>query len=728
MGSFPHALRRQRPAGRPTTLTASVLALVFLLGGSLAPAAIFAGPQRAPSPAMFAPAVGPLPVLLDGGQVSVTSLLTTSLITDSVQPLPSTLGTRSYSVTVAVTIPLPLVTVALRTTPTSVWAWPSQLPEGPVALPPLADWTWTVIHGTSADSGNWTPVAAGQVLQRTIPVMNTTFVVMGKGSLTIPVTVDPSQLKPYAPPSVGFVLNAAANYGAPMFPANNPTYNQLATQLHPTAVRIDLSDLNASGRWNPQTKLPMFNFTQFDTAFAWAATVHAPVLLTVSAGTWGDGNLLPSGMPLNPGLLVTKGSTSGYFPTGAAYQSYIRVIVSHIMAANETVTYWGIGNELPLTNSTIVAAYIGLFNVAAKLIHKLTPAALIGTDVMMNKTYLPTFAKFATDVGFLSFHFYPSLGVCNVNGSYCPPRGPGNGTIDPRLWMPFASLNGQSFYNPDQAQSAWKNYTGHSLPVLDTESNLNGFGGGPLSASLGTDPRQQGLFGAAWTLSTLIDGARDNLTELTYFTFNGGTQVPNTVTGPYGGWGYGMTAQGPNGRDVEYAPYWALHIWSQSIPRAATAVQVVASVPGILNLYAVKYENRVTLVAVNQVDVPVNLQVQVNGTGWTGAWAHTLDGFSYVEKYNVSTQSVHLYKSGVRTTKLGHVGGPWNISIQGYGVTALRLLGAGVKAPFTLASPDDDDTPGTTPASGTPAFSPGPHLLAPVSPPVAGTASARWVD
>jgi hypothetical protein len=710
------------------TLFASGLALGILLFGALAPVAFASSGPTAAAPQGATTASGPLPVLLDGGQLSLGALKV-SLVRDTVQPLASTLGTRSYQITVQVSVALPLLSLNLRTSPTSIWSWPSQMPEGPVALPPLADWTWTVQRGAVSDTSNWNPVSGGQALQRLIPVANATFTVTGKGALTVPVTVDPNQLKPYAPPSVGFVVNSAANYGAPMFPANNPTYNQLAAQLRPAAVRIDLSDLNASGWWDSATRLPVFNFTQFDKAFAWASVVHAPVLLTVSVGTWGDGNLLPTGMPVDKTLLVTKGSTSGYFPTGAAYQSYIRVIVTHILAANETVAYWGIGNELPLTNATVVSAYIGLFNVASKLIHTLTPTALVGTDVMMNKTYLPTFAKFSNYVGFLSFHFYPSIGVCNANGAYCPPKGPGNGTIDPRLWMPFAGLNGQSFYAPNQAQSAWKNDTGHSVPVLDTESNLNGFGGGPLSAGLGTDPRQQNLFGAAWTLSTLIDGARDNLTEMTYFTLNGGTQVPNTVTGPYGGWGYGMTAQGANGRDVEYAPYWALHIWSNAVPHSGTAVQVVASVPGILNLYAVKFDNRVTLVAVNQVDVPVTLQVQVNGSGWTGAWAHTLDGFSYVEKFNTSTQSEHLLKSSVRTTKLGHLGGPWNISIQGYGVTALRLLGAGAKGPFALPpSDDDDDTPGTTPASGSPAFASAPHVFASVSLLPGPAASARWVD
>jgi hypothetical protein len=723
---FPHALRRRGHYAPSLAALVGVVALAAILLGPLAP-------QAQPLPVASTPSAvqtsgSPLPLLLDGGQLSITSLPQVSLVTDSVQALSSTLGTRSYSVAVHVSLPLPLINLDVRTTPISVWAWPSQMPEGPVALPPLSLWTWTVTSNSRSDTTNWTLAAAGQDLQRTIPVANETFVVTGTASLTVPVTVTPNSYEPYSPPTVGFVLNAAANYGAPMFPANNPEYSQLAAQLRPTVVRIDLTDLNASGSWDTATRLPKFNFTQFDLAFKWAASIHAPVLLTLSAGTWGDGNLLPTGMPLDLSLPVTKGSTSGYFPTGAAYQSYVRAIVHHVLAANETVAYWGIGNELPLTNASVVSAFIGVFNVAAKTIHKLDPSGLIGTDVMMNKTYLPTFAQFSDDVGYLSFHFYPSLGVCEENGTYCPPKGPGNGTVDSRLWMPFAGINDQGFYAPEQAQAAWYNVTKKHVPVLDTESNLNGFGGGPLSVNLGTDPRQQNLFGAAWTISTLIDGARDNLSELTYFTFNGGTQVPNTVTGPFGGWGYGMTAQGSHGTDVRYAPYWALHMWSQSIPRDGRAVQVVASIPGILNVYAVRDNNQVTLVAVNQVDVPVTVQLDVNGTGWTGVWAHTLDGSSYVEKFNTTTQTEHLVKSTVRTTKLGKLAGPWNVAIQGYGITTVRLLRTPAHAPAegSVAGAEATFAAPSPLGAGTAVHTTSPVLLA-SAPEGTPVASARWV-
>ena len=287
MRLFPHALRRRGHYAPSLAALVGVVALAAILLGPLAP-------QAQPLPVASTPSAvqtsgSPLPLLLDGGQLSITSLPQVSLVTDSVQALSSTLGTRSYSVAVHVSLPLPLINLDVRTTPISVWAWPSQMPEGPVALPPLSLWTWTVTSNSRSDTTNWTLAAAGQDLQRTIPVANETFVVTGTASLTVPVTVTPNWYEPYSPPTVGFVLNAAANYGAPMFPANNPEYSQLAAQLRPTVVRIDLTDLNASGSWDTATRLPKFNFTQFDLAFKWAASIHAPVLLTLSAGTWGTG-------------------------------------------------------------------------------------------------------------------------------------------------------------------------------------------------------------------------------------------------------------------------------------------------------------------------------------------------------------------------------------------------------------------------------------------------------
>jgi hypothetical protein len=657
-----------------------VLAVGFVVGLMVVPTTLAnSSSSAAPSAAATndSTATTPIPVLADNGQLTLISALKQVLVKDTVTPLPSqsTLAKRVYTVHVGVTLPLPLLSVELRTCPTSIWAWPAQMPEGPVALPPLSDWTWTVTQGGTPDTSNWAPVLAGQDLQRLMPVQNATYTITGHGSLTVPVTVYPNGVLPYAPPTVGFVLNSAANYGAPMFPANNPGYTQLAQELHPSVVRIDMSDLNTGAWWDASTKSPVFNFSTMDSAINWTTSVHATTLLTLSAGSWGDGNILPGGMPLDKSEPVAKPPTAGYFPVLAAYATYIRTIVTQVKAVGGNVEYWGIGNELPLTNATVVGEFIDLFNVAAPIIHATFPKAKVGTDVMMNKTYMPTFAKFAKGVGFLSFHFYPSIGICVKNGTYCPPAGPGLGSLDSRLWMPFAGINGQSFYNPDQAQSAWKNYTGATLPVLDTESNLNGFGGGPGSVSIGSDPRQQNLFGAAWTMSTLIDGAYDGLSELTYFTFNGFDGTPNTITGPYGGWGYGMTAQGPGGTNLEYAPYWALHIWSNAIPRAGAAVSVVASIPGIVNVYAVRWNQQISLVAVNQVDVPVTLDIQVNGSStWVGKWAHTLDSQSYVESFNAATQTEHLGKSGVTVTSLGGSAGPWPVTIKGYGVSAVRVV------------------------------------------------------
>lgn len=730
-------VRRHAPASRPLVwllcATGLVVGILTVPTAVLESGAFVASAAPLPSSGS-APAALALPILVDNSHLTVVSGLLNVLVKDTVTPVPaqSTLAKRVYTVHVGVALPLPLLSIDLRTDPTTVWAWPNQVPEGPVALPPLSDWTWTVTASGLGDSQNWSSVLGGTVLQREMPVQNATYTVTGVGSLTVPVTVYANGYLPDAPPTVGFVLNSAANYGAAMFPSNNPEYSQLAHELDPSVVRIDMSDLNTEAYWDTATRAPVFNFSTFNYALNWTKSVGGSTLLTLSAGSWGDGNILPSGMPVAKSEPVSKPPTSGYFAAGAAYATYVKTIVQHVKAIGGTVEYWTIGNEIPLTNATVVDEYIALFNVASPIIHATFPGARVGSDVMMYKAYLPTFAQFAKGVGFLSFHFYPSIGICVKNGTYCPPAGPGEGSLDARLWMPFAGINGQQFYNPDQAQDAWANYTGKSLPVLDTESNLNGWGGGPGSVQTGSDPRQQNLFGAAWTVSTLIDGAYDNLSELTYFTYNGYGGVPNTITGPYGGWGYGMTAQESNGSDVEYAPYWALHIWTNAVPKDWSSVSVIASVPGIVNVYAVRWNNLLSVVAVNQVDVPVTLDISVNGSAaWLGDWSHTLDAGSYVESYNAATKSVHLVKSGVTDKSLKSAAGPWPVLIRGYGVSAVRLnskVGARNLGGPVFGSPAANATlvpSGAVPVAAmvaggsTSASAPLPALGSPV-------ASARW--
>jgi hypothetical protein len=655
--------------GRKSTVAPAIAALVLagLSFGSLV--VLVAGPgvpsvpRELPTPGLAPLGVAPNLTIGDDSSANVTvGGNVTVTVNDSVSDGTATSDGRTYWIVVRSTPVDPNVTVRLTTFPLNDWSFPDQLPGGADNLPPLPLWNWTVWRDGQNDTANWTEeLAWGSQLDRFMPALDAAYEVVGTTQPVLPVTVGGSA--PDEPTATRPGVTVQQSSGGTLYSANDSNYSNLLRGIDPNVLRIGMSSIGTDASWQNATGSVWLNFSNFDAAVALGTQVGAQMYLSLPAGTWGDGNLLPRGMPVDPTLAVPFGTTVGYFPTGPAYVAYLDTILAHTVATGETITYWNFGNEMPLVNLTIVDRYITLFNLVASTIHAVYPDALVGSDVMTNRTYEATFAASAIGVGFLSFHYYPAAGLCLQNGSYCAPT-TGAGSSEPVLFRPVSSISDVSFLPPFEAQSMWFNATGHWIPILDSETNLNGAGGNPPASAFGTDPRQQSLFAAAWLVSTLLNTTEQNVSDLVYYTFTSSPPPPTSITEPYGGWGFGMTAEGPNQTEIRYAPYWAMALWAAASPAGSHPIRVTTDPTGVIGAYASRIGSSIRVVLVNRADVPVRVPLGFVAMNASVRSQEVLDSRSYQEVYSASNNSTQLLRSGVTIQN----GTNSTVLIDGYGV------------------------------------------------------------
>ena len=652
---------RRRPFGRPTTKSmlphrAAVPLLVLLLLLPIAPAASGAS---APGSSPLRPSHPPR--LEDNGSVRQTVGNGTVWLNDSVTlPVADPGRPAAYNVTVTASGPDPGAVVQIQSQARIDWAGVSVLPFGPTNLPPLGDWTWWVTDPNgSNDTANWTIDADGLHLDRTALWTNLTFEIFGQSRPQVSIAVDPSVRSGTSTTGTGFVL---AQAGSPNGFPNVSGYANLTASVHPTLVRL----FAYANGWNVATGQPSYDFTQLDAAFALAEASGASVLLSLPVGTMGDGNSLPSGVPLNTTLVVNASVNSGYFPTPAAYAALVEGIANHTWADSEPVAYWSVGNEITLSSLTVVQAYARLINTAIDALGTHYPTARVGTDDMMNTTYLDDFANLTPSVGFLSLHFYTSKGVCQTaNGSYCPPASGGAGTPDYDLFAHPAFQGNAGRLAPGPAVSAWHNATGRWLPVVVSETNLAYVGGiGSPTQNVGTDPRDPSLVGAAWLASLLIDCSTDNVSAITYYTFTSGANAPSTVTYADGGFGFGLTNVSSNGTVTRFASYWAMRLWGSYLPAGAPGLVVTDSDPAVAPSWAVASGTQIDLLVVNRVASNTTLHLAIAGN-YTLNQTTVLDSQSYREVYDPVANTTTIPRSTVRTTLAPKT---QNLTVHGYGV------------------------------------------------------------
>jgi len=265
--------------------------------------------------------------------------------------------------------------------------------------------------------------------------------------------------------------------------------------------------------------------------------------------------------------------------------------------------------------------------------------------------------------------------MCVNATQYCPPAGGSNGVPDPSLIArssEFATM--RNWLPPTIARMTWRNLTGTTLPVIDSESNLN-HEGGALSPTTGTDPRIQSLFGAQWWAGLYLDAAQQHVQNLMYYTLAGPSAIAPSATSAVGGWGFQMVRENASAPPVLYAPYWSALLWAEGVPPRSHALVTNGSVDGLAEAQAFQNGSGISVVVVNHVNSTVRFNISLAAPGYVPASLTVLDRRSYSEVWNSTNHQEVLLKSGI--LNLSRSKNPVSFQIRGYGVALLQEVPAG---------------------------------------------------
>jgi len=290
--------------------------------------------------------------------------------------------------------------------------------------------------------------------------------------------------------------------------------------------------------WNETTKSGIYDWTNFDKLMQTLQFLGVKdVLICV-------GHNAEKGLP--PGMDRNYNNTG--FPNPDSFAAYCRDIASHIKSRGWAVKYWEPYNEpnqifTDWTRSRMYEekyeAFVKLFNSAAEAILEFFPDALFGVDISNVKAFLDRFVYDAHHVGFLSFHKYDAYGTW----LYAP-----DGYYSDAKVLEKASILGDSYlYTPREMREKWFSITGHDLPVLCTETNLNS------AWRNGTDPRIQQVVGAVWYAEVLRAFILNDVRYSVYFHFASDDSPRWEIDKQTRGYGFGMINSTPP--HTEWCPY-----------------------------------------------------------------------------------------------------------------------------------------------------------------------------
>ncbi len=436
-------------------------------------------------------------------------------------------------------------------------------------------------------------------------------------------------------------------------------------------------------------------------------------------------------MPLNTSLLVNwYGHSTGYFPTPAAYAEYLTAFAKDLKSHGWSIPYWNIGNEVPIwISKTYAEAFAVVFNAGAGAIHSVFPNALVGSDVLTAQGRMSYFASTLKGVGFLGFHFYPAGNLC-AGSKFCIPNNVNGYLTDPStLAASYPYPHSWQFISPRSSQLGWHNLTGHWLPVLDTETNLN------TAQSDGSDPRLQTLFDAAWLAESYITASAQSMKGVVSYSLLSAYPTPKSPSTLLGAWGFGLGVEPTSTTETLYAPYWAAELWGSSVPAGAKELEVQTANSYYVPAIAVHDGSVIQLLVANLADVDTTIPITVTGAADVATTVRTLDQRSYDMFYNTTTRTEQLVRSGITTDKVTATG-PLRVTIDGYGVAVVTFAPElGSVAHLRIGTTPLAHRPGAAGRSGSLSLRPasgGGSILPAFFPPgpvpflVGSTALARW--
>jgi len=275
----------------------------------------------------------------------------------------------------------------------------------------------------------------------------------------------------------------------------------LYAQIRPRIVRIfDWRDedpswshtayLDPCVSWDEASRTGTFDWTQVDRIVGMIFDMGAEPLVTIGASgssyppDASDERYLPEGMTLDPATLL---------PDPEQFAAYAAEWVRHFRDADPPVPvrFYEIWNEAygyfdwNGADTDNLARWVDLWVEVAGSMHAENPDILIGNDHVTAHRVLDAFIERDADLGFLSYHKYDSGDLAATDAELF-------GTAETRYIDPSGSQ-----YGVTEARGLWREATGLSVPVIDSESNMN------WEWDPSTDPRLQQMAGAVWNALVL---------------------------------------------------------------------------------------------------------------------------------------------------------------------------------------------------------------------------------
>ncbi len=157
---------------------------------------------------------------------------------------------------------------------------------------------------------------------------------------------------------------------------------------------------------------------------------------------------------------------------------------------------------------------------------ELEPGLLIGTDASLYRGFFDLYIHEAKDIGFLSYHRYDAWGTWLHE-----PEGYLN---DEEILRKAEQAESEYRYSPGEARLLWRGTHGVDIPILCTETNLNG------SFINGTDPRIQEPIGGLWYVLRLMTDILNDVESSIYYCFVSDDSLMWDTIKPTRGAGFGM--------------------------------------------------------------------------------------------------------------------------------------------------------------------------------------------
>lgn len=448
-------------------------------------------------------------------------------------------------------------------------------------------------------------VAGGLVCRVNIDIVNA----QSTSSIVVGGTVGSNLL------SMGFQTDWGWNYLV-----QSSVVRQYALDINAKLVRsFDFRSTTPSIRpctqWNEATKTGTWNWAGIDALTAAIFAVGAQPLYCLSWARDNIANYLPPGMAVNAATLL---------PYPASFAAYAAEWVRHFQQTGQPVRFYELFNEPYgyFTNGAHsfdenVGYFMQVWTAAAQAMRQINPNISLSNDQVVNMSVLQYWiANNGPAINSIDFHKYDT------------------GTVPGRTDDDLFNRAETSLYSSAvTAQSYYATNKGVTVPIIDSESNMNSAWDG------GTDPRLQQMSGGVWLALSLRTAMLDDVSYNIYYEFCN----PKSSGKPTGGWGFGMIDAATNTR---WIPYYVAQMFGKNLAVGDSIVQMTTADAdlraigwkhsGVLNIVIINKDNDTKQISISGITGNLNYKKVDASTNVANPALQT-------GVYSVSNVQVHGY-------------------------------------------------------------------------------------